>query len=72
MADEWTIKGWVVTSEPRVIYIKPEDVPVCLVEKDIGWKPLEDCHSKYGVVDDPWDVKNYYDYLKKERGDNNG
>ena len=39
MEDEWTIKEWRVPSEPRVIYIKPEDVPVCLVEKDSGWKP---------------------------------
>ena len=72
MDDEWKIKGWVVTSEPRVIYIKPEDVPVCLVGKDNGWKPQEDCHTKYGIVDDTWDAKNYYDYLKKERGNNNG
>lgn len=31
--DEWTIKEWRTTSEPRVIYIKPEDVPVCFVKK---------------------------------------
>ena len=74
MDDEWTIKGWVMTSEPWVIYIKEEDVPVCLVEKDSGWKPPEDCHTKYGIIDNPWDVKNYYDYLKKkkEMGNNNG
>ena len=71
MADEWTIKGWVVTSELRVIYTKPEDVPVCLVKEDIGWKPPEARHTRYGLIDYPWDVKNYYDYLKKERGNNN-
>lgn len=72
MDDEWTIKEWRTTSEPRVIYIKLEDVPVCLVEKDSGWKPSEDCHTRYGLVDDPWDAKNYYDYLKKGMGNNNG
>ena len=66
MDDEWIIKEWRVTSEPRVIYIKPEDVPVCLVGKDSGWKPPEGCHTRYGLIDDPWNVKNYYDYLKKE------
>ena len=72
MDDEWTIKEWRVPSEPRVIYIKPEDVPVCLVEKDSGWKPPEDCHTRYGIVDDPLDAKYCYDYLKKEMGNNNG
>ena len=51
--------------EPRVIYIKPEDVPVCLVEKDSGWKPPEDCHTKYGVVADPWDSLLMYNWLLK-------
>ena len=63
--DEWTIKEWRTTSEPRVIYIKPEDVPVCLVEKDIGWKPPEYCHTRYGLLDDPLDVKFLYEYLKE-------
>ena len=72
MDDEWAIGKWLVTSEPRVIYIKPEDVPVCLVEKDSGWKPPENCHTKYGLIEDPRDAKNYYDYLKKERENNNG
>jgi len=67
--DEWIIKKWIVPSEPRVIYIKPEDVPVCLVKKEIGWKPPEDCHTRYGLIDDPLDAKNYYDYLKKENAD---
>ncbi len=66
MDDEWIIKKWIVPSEPRVIYIKPEDVPVCFVKKEIGWKPPEDCHTRYGLIDDPLDAKNYYDYLKKE------
>ena len=66
MDDEWTIKEWRVTSKPRVIYIKPEDVPVCLVGKDSGWKPPEDCHTRYGLIDNPLDAKNYYDYLKEK------
>lgn len=66
MDDEWAIRGWRVTSEPRVNCIKPEDVPVCLVEKDSGRKPPEDCHTRYGIIDDPLDAKNCYDYLKKE------
>ena len=65
MDDDWTIKEWRMTSEPRVIYIKLEDVPVCLVEKDSVWKPPEDCHTKYGIVDNPWDMKCLYEYLKK-------
>ncbi len=65
MDDEWTIKEWRTTSEPRVIYIKPEDVPVCLVKKDIGWKPPEDCHTRYGLIDDLLDAKFLYDYLKE-------
>ncbi len=67
--DEWTIKEWRTPSPPWVIYIKPEDVPVCLVKKEIGWKPPEDCHTRYGLVDDPLDVEKYYDYLKKENAD---
>ena len=63
--DEWTIKEWRTTSEPRVIYIKPEDVPVCLVEEDSGWKPPEDCHTRYGLLDDPLDAKFLYEYLKE-------
>ena len=67
MDDEWIIKKWIVPSEPRVIYIKPEDVPVCLVKKDIGWKPpeAEDCHTRYGLIDDPLDAKFLYEYLKE-------
>ena len=71
MDDEWIIKKWIVPSEPRVIYIKPEDVPVCLVEKDSGWKPAEECHTKYGLLDNPWDAKNYYDYLKENANEEN-
>lgn len=67
--DEWIIKKWIVPSEPRVIYIKPEDVPVCLVKKDIGWKPPEDCHTKYGLLDDPLDAKFLYEYLKDIKND---
>ena len=69
--DEWTIKEWRTTSEPRVIYIKPEDVPVCLVKKEIGWNPPEDCHTRYGLVDDPLDAKKYYDYLKESADEEN-
>ncbi len=69
--DEWTIKEWRTTSEPRVIYIKPEDVPVCLVRKEIGWKPPEDCQTRYGLVDDPLDAKKYYDYLKENANEEN-
>lgn len=65
MDDEWTIKEWRTTSEPRVIYIKPEDVPVCLLKKDIGWKPSEDCHTRYGLFDNPLDAKFLYEYLKE-------
>ena len=64
MDDERTIKEWRTTSEPQVIYIKSEDVPVCFVEKDIGWKPPEDCRTKYGLLDNPWDAKFLYEYLK--------
>lgn len=71
MDDEWIIKKWIVPSEPRVIYIKPEDVPVCLVGKDIGWKPPEDCRTRYGLVDDPLDVEKYYDYLKENANEEN-
>ena len=71
MDDEWIIKKWIVPSEPRVIYINPEDVPVCLVKKDIGWKPPKDCHTKYGLLDDPLDVKKYYDYLKENADEEN-
>lgn len=63
--DEWTIKEWWTTSEPRIIYIKPEDVPICLVKKDIGWKPPEDCHTRYGLLDNPLDTKFLYEYLKE-------
>ncbi len=67
MDDEWIIKEWRTTSEPRVIYIKPEDVPVCLVGKDSGWKPpeAEDCRTRYGLLDNPWDAKFLYEYLKE-------
>ena len=69
MSDEWTIKEWRTTSEPRVIYIKSEDVPVCLVKNDIGWKPPEDCHTRYGLLDDPLDAKFLYEYLKDIKND---
>lgn len=69
--DEWTIKEWRTTSEPRVIYIKPEDVPVCLVKKDIGWKPPEDCRTRYGMVDDPWEMKYLYEYFKENANEEN-
>ena len=69
MSDEWTIKEWRTTSEPRVIYIKSEDVPVCLVKNDIGWKPPEDCHTRYGLLDDPWDAKFLYEYLQDIKND---
>ena len=65
MDDEWTIKEWRVTSEQRVICIKPEDVPVCLVEKDNGWKPTEDGRKRYGMVDDPWEMKYLYEYFNE-------
>ena len=69
--DEWTIKEWRTTSEPRVIYIKPEDVPVCLVEKNSDWKPPEDCHTRYGMVDDPWEMKYLYEYFKENANEEN-
>ena len=69
--DEWTIKEWRTPSPPWVIYIKPEDVPVCLVKKEIGWKPPEDCHTRYGLIDNPLDAKNYYDYLKENANEEN-
>ena len=71
MDDEWIIKKWIVPSEPRVIYINPEDVPVCLVKKDIGWKPPEDCHTRYGMVDDPWEMKYLYEYFKENANEEN-
>ena len=69
--DEWIIKKWIVPSEPRVIYIKPEDVPVCLVKKEIGWKPPEDCRTRYGMVDDPWEMKYLYEYFKENANEEN-
>lgn len=63
MDDEWTIKEWRITSEPRVIYIKPEDVPICVLEKDNGQKLTEDGRKRYGMVDDPWEMKYLYEYF---------
>ena len=72
MDDEWTIKEWRTTSEPRVIYIKPEDVPVCLLKKEIGWKPPEDCRTRYGLVDDPLEMESLCEYYKEIEGNESG
>ena len=62
--DKHQVKEWRETNEPPVIYLK--DVPVCLVEKHNDWKPPEDCHTRYGVVDDPWEMKYLYEYFNEK------
>ena len=64
-------KEWHMTNEHGIIYIKPEDVPVCLVKNDIEWKPMEDSRTRYGMIDDPWDSKYMYEYYMELFGYNN-
>ena len=56
-----------------VIYLK--ECPVCVIDPVDWWwnrkKPLPNVHTRYGVVSDPLDVKNYYDYLKENANEEN-
>ena len=59
-----------------VIYLDEDEVPICYMSVESMFKGTmvipPNAHTRYGIVSNPWDVKNSYDYLKKERGDNNG
>ena len=63
--DERTIKEGRVRSKQWDNYMKQEDVPDCLVKKDSTWKTPEKCRTRYGIIDDPLEMKYLYEYYKK-------
>lgn len=50
----------------KPIYLNPEDVPVCIMKKESDVKPPEECRTRYGVVDDPWEMKYLYEYFNEK------
>jgi hypothetical protein len=61
---EYELKGWMVNDDPKPIYL--DKVPVCIMPaNEPKLDAPKECRTKYGVLEDFEDAKNFYDEMKR-------